>query len=187
MGFLSILALAVGLAMDALAVSIAIGIGLGRVTFRQNFRLAFHFGLFQFLMPVLGWAAGMSVERWVAPFDHWIALGLLSFIGGRMILGGLGKGGENGRPSDPTRGVSLAVLSLATSIDALAVGLSLSFLRVGVWYPAAVIGVVTAVITTLGLHLGRPLGARFGKRMEIVGGLVLIAIGVRIVIAHLFG
>jgi len=187
MGFLAVLALAVGLSMDALAVSIAIGISLGKVTFRQNFRLAFHFGLFQFLMPVLGWAAGMTVENWVAPFDHWLAFGLLAFIGIRMMLGGLRKNGEDGGKTDPTRGMSLAVLSIATSIDALAVGLSLSFLQVGVWYPAAVIGVVTAAITTLGLHLGRPLGARFGKRMEIVGGLVLIAIGVRIVMAHLLG
>ena len=173
--------------MDAFAVAIATGIVLGTVSGRQTFRLAWHFGLFQFLMPVVGWMAGLSVERFLSGYDHWLAFGLLGGLGGKMIYEALkGEERENaGR--DPTRGVSLVVLSVATSVDALAVGLSLGVLRVGIWYPAAVIGLVACLLTAAGLHMGRRIGEAIGRRMEIVGGTILIGIGLKILFGHLWG
>lgn len=173
--------------MDALAVAIATGIALGNVSTRQIFRLSFHFGLFQFLMPVIGWLAGLSVERYLSGYDHWLAFGLLAFIGSKMIHEALSGNGEEKAASDPTRGISLVVLSVATSVDALAVGLSLGVLRVRIWYPAVVIGLVAAALTAAGLHLGGRLGLRFGRKMEIAGGLVLVGIGIKILLQHLLG
>jgi putative Mn2+ efflux pump MntP len=182
----TLLGIAVGLAMDALAVAIATGIALGKVSGRQTFRLSWHFGFFQFLMPVVGWLAGLSVERYLSGYDHWLAFGLLGFIGVRMIHEAVqGSGGERAA-SDPTRGISLVLLSVATSVDALAVGLSLGVLRVRIWYPAVVIGIVAAALTAIGMHLGAPLGNRLGRKMEIFGGLVLIGIGCNILYRHLF-
>ncbi len=172
--------------MDAFAVAVATGIFLGTVSGRQTFRLAWHFGLFQFLMPVVGWMAGLSVERFLSGYDHWLAFGLLGGLGGKMIYGALKGERREESVRDPTRGVSLVVLSVATSMDALAVGLSLGVLRIGIWYPAAVIGFVACALTAAGLHLGRRIGAAFGRWTEIAGGLVLIGIGVRILLRHLF-
>ncbi|MBI5576835.1 MAG: manganese efflux pump [Deltaproteobacteria bacterium] len=177
---LTLLGIAAGLAMDALAVAIATGIVLGKVSGRQTFRLAWHFGLFQFMMPVIGWQAGLSVVRYFSGYGHWMAFGLLAFIGGKMIYDAFRENGEEDTPSDPTRGVSLVVLSVATSVDALAAGLSLGVLRLEIWYPAVVIGVVACVFTAAGMHLGAPLGRKFGRKMEVAGGLVLIGIGIRI-------
>ncbi|MFA6149468.1 MAG: manganese efflux pump MntP family protein [bacterium] len=189
MDTLTLLAIAVGLAMDAFAVAIATGIALGTVSGRQTFRLAFHFGLFQFLMPVIGYLAGMTMERYIMGYDHWLAFALLVYIGGKMVYeGGWGGGEEGDGGKDPTRGISLVVLSVATSIDALAVGISLGVLRNGgIVYPGIVIGIVAAAFTAAGLHLGRRLGTVFGKRMEVVGGFVLVAIGVRILLGHIRG
>ncbi len=186
---LTLLGIAVGLAMDAFAVAIATGIALGAVSGRQTFRLAFHFGLFQFLMPVIGYLAGMAVERYIEGYDHWLAFALLGYIGGKMVYeGGWGDGKEGNGGKDPTRGISLVVLSVATSIDALAVGISLGVLHnEGIVYPGVVIGVVACTFTAAGLHLGKRLGAVFGKRMEVVGGLVLVAIGLKILFDHLRG
>ena len=177
---ITLLGIAVGLAMDALAVAIPTGIVLGKVSGRQTFRLSWHFGLFQFLMPVIGWLAGLSVEEHLADYGPWLAFGLLVFIGGKMIREAL-RGSEAERAlSDPTRGISLVLLSLATSIDALAAGLSLGVLRIRIWYPAVVIGIVAGLLTAIGMHVGAPLGNRFGRRMEVLGGLVLIGIGFKI-------
>jgi len=186
---LTLLGIAVGLAMDAFAVAIAAGIALGTVSGRQTFRLAFHFGLFQFLMPVIGYLAGMTVERYIRGYDHWLAFALLGYIGGKMVLEGIRGGEEEGNGGkDPTRGMSLVLLSVATSIDALAVGISLGVLHSeGIVYPGIVIGIVAAIFTAAGLHLGKRLGTVFGRRMEVVGGLVLIVIGLKILFDHLRG
>jgi putative Mn2+ efflux pump MntP len=170
--------------MDAFAVALATGVVLEEVTGRHTFRLAWHFGLFQFLMPVIGWAAGLSIERWMADYDHWLAFGLLAFIGGKMIRDGLTRR-EKETIRDPTRGISLVILSVATSIDALAVGLSLGVLRVTIWYPAAVIGVVALALTAAGIHLGRRVGVRFGQKVEVLGGAILVGIGLKILVQHL--
>jgi putative Mn2+ efflux pump MntP len=186
---LTLLGIAVGLAMDAFAVAIATGIALGIVSGRQTFRLAFHFGLFQFLMPVIGYLAGMSVEGYIKGYDRWVAFVLLGYIGGKMVYEGIRGGMAEGNDGkDPTRGMSLVVLSVATSIDALAVGISLGVLHnEGIVYPGIVIGIVACTFTAAGLHLGKRLGAAFGKRMEVVGGLVLVAIGVKILFDHYSG
>lgn len=178
--------MAVGLAMDAFAVAVATGVVLGEVSPRQTFRLAFHFGLFQFMMPVAGWLAGLSVVRWIGGIDHWVSFLLLAFIGGKMIYEAL-WGVEDEVVRDPTRGASLVILSVATSIDALAVGLSLGLLGVDIWRPSVVIGVVACAMTAFGLHAGKRLGAAFGRNMEILGGVVLIGIGVKILVEHLRG
>ncbi len=184
MGCLELLALAVALAMDAFAVAIVAGLTLERLTGRHVFRLAFHFGLFQALMPVLGWLAGRAVYRHIAAVDHWIAFGLLAFVGGRMSWGAW-QGEEEKRPvRDPTSGWDLVLLSVATSIDALAVGLSLAMVGSAIVVPSAVIGVVAAAFTVTGMLLGRRVGSLWGRRVEFLGGLILVAIGVKIVIEH---
>lgn len=182
---LSLIGIAVGLAMDAFAVSIGAGLTLKTVDARQTFRLAWHFGLFQALMPVLGWLAGLSIANWIAPVDHWIAFGLLAVIGAKMIYEALKQSDDHGQRTDPTKGWSLVLLSVATSIDALAVGLSLALLDVDIWYPAVVIGLVAGAFTAVGMQLGTRFGALLGRRMEVVGGVILIAIGVQILVEHL--
>jgi len=184
MDFLTILILAIGLSMDALAVSLGIGTTRQANTTGARFRLAFHFGLFQFLMPVFGWLAGTLVERWIAPIDHWIAFTLLAYVGIRMIRSGFDPEHES-YDSDPSRGKTLMLLTIATSIDALAVGLSMAMLNIQVYFPAAVIGTVTFLLSVLGSFAGNKLGEKFGKRMEIIGGIILIGIGLRVLISHL--
>jgi putative Mn2+ efflux pump MntP len=181
MGLPEILLIAVGLAMDAFAVSLAVGTTAHVRGFRPVFRLSFHFGLFQFLMPVIGWFAGLHAESFIRKFDHWVAFGLLVWVGFRMIRAGLDPKAES-FPTDPTRKWTLMMLCVATSIDALAIGLSLALLRVDIWYPSVVIGIVTAGLSLIGIQLGARVGMRFGKRMEIAGGVILCLIGVRIVL-----
>jgi putative Mn2+ efflux pump MntP len=176
--------IALGLAMDAFSVAIGVSIALGGTDRRQTFRLAWHFGLFQALMPIIGWAAGASIRPWIESWDHWLAFALLFVVGGRMILESIRGRDAGPQPADPTRGWSLVVLSVATSIDALAVGLSFAALGVRVWFPAAIIGLTAGLMTLLGTLGGRALGARFGSRVAIVGGIVLITIGAWIVIDH---
>jgi putative Mn2+ efflux pump MntP len=185
MSWLSLLAIALALAMDAFAVAIVTGLALSPMTRRHVFRLAFHFGLFQAMMPILGWTAGTAVHRYIAAYDHWIAFGLLAFVGGKMIASVLHGPGETRTANDPTSGWDLVLLSIATSIDALAVGISLAVISVRILLPALIIGIVASGLTTVGMLLGRRIGAAWGKRVEVLGGLVLIAIGIRILIEHL--
>lgn len=174
------------LAMDAFAVAAAVSAGLPQMTLRHTFRLAWHFGLFQAAMPIIGWLGGIAVSSALAAVDHWIAFGLLGFLGLRMIQESFRKGGRRG-DYDPTRGWSLVALSVATSIDALAVGVSLGLIQVSIWVPAVVIGLVALGLTALATRLGRKVGPRLGRWAERVGGLVLIGIGTRILIQHLAG
>ncbi len=188
MGWLSLLALSCALAMDAFAVAIVTGLTLNPMTRRHVFRLAFHFGLFQALMPTIGWAVGNAVHKYIAAFDHWVAFGLLTLVGGKMIWGAVrGAEHEGSSRNDPTSGWALALLSVATSIDALAVGLSLAMIGSKIVVPAVVIGLVTATWTTVGMVLGRRMGSLWGKRVEVLGGLILIGIAVKIVIEHVLG
>ena len=180
-----VLLIAVGLAADAFAVSVAEGIALHKVTGRHTLRLAVHFGAFQALMPVLGWSAGTCLRGVIGGFDHWVAFGLLIFIGGKMLLDTL-TGFETRPPREPTRGARLLGLSLATSMDALAVGVSLAMLNVKIWGPAAVIGVVTGGLCATGVHLGDRVGSRIGKWAELAGGTILCLIGVEILASHLW-
>jgi len=186
MTWITIFGIALGLAMDAFAVSIAVGSKLKRLSFRPLFRLSFHFGLFQFMMPVLGWYFGSKIEHIMRDFDHWVAFGLLFIIGAKMIRESFNKD-DNKKPlNDPTRKWTLIILSIATSIDALAVGLSIALLGIEIWFISLVIGLVAFVMTAIGMTFGRKLGSRFGKRMEFLGGLILIGIGLKIVIDHIY-
>lgn len=184
MEFLSILAIAIGLAMDVFAVSLGIGTTGQAATLRPRLRLAFHTGLFQGGMTLLGWLAGATIASLIDSLDHWVAFGLLTFVGVRMIRSGLQPNGEcyNG---DPTRGSTLIMICIATSIDAAAVGLSFAMLAVDIASASLIIGLASFALGSAGLFLGDRLGKKFGKRMEILGGLLLIGIGVRILITHL--
>jgi putative Mn2+ efflux pump MntP len=182
MSIAEILLLAISMAIDAFAVSLAAGALPGRHGPREAFRLAFHFGLFQFLMPVVGWLAGASIEPLIRNLDHWLAFGLLTFVGARMIYSAWQS--EQSLPADPSRGWTLVVLSIAVSLDALAVGLSLGLVGISVGYPALLIGLTTGLLSLLGLRLGISTGRNLGKPAQLIGGLVLIGIGGRIVLEH---
>ncbi len=185
MGWVSLLATSFALAMDAFAVAIVAGLVLVPLTRRHIFRLSFHFGLFQALMPCLGWGAGRLVSRYIKSFDHWVAFAVLALVGGRMILTSLRDAEETRTVRDPTSGWDLVILSLATSIDALAVGLSLAVIGSRIVIPALTIGAVAAGMTVVGVVLGRRIGTGWGRRVELLGGLVLVGIGIKILIEHL--
>ena len=186
MQLLNISAIAVALAMDAFAVAIAAGVMLKKISFRQNFRLAWHFGLFQAMMPVLGWSAGLSIRDWIADYDHWAAFGLLAFVAQGMLRAAFKKETDEDESKDPTRGLTMVMLSVATSIDALAVGLSLSMISVSIWTPALIIGLVAGAFTTAGMHLGKNIGnvRRMSRYAEALGGMVLLLIGFNILREH---
>jgi manganese efflux pump family protein len=186
MNFFEVLLIAFSMAMDAFAVCLGAGTQQQTSGPRPTFRLAFHFGLFQCIMPILGWFAGTTIEQYIANFDHWVAFGLLAFVGLRMVRAGFSPD-EQAVQNDPSRGWTLVLLAFATSIDALAIGFSLAIVGIVIWYPAVVIGVVTGLVSWLGIFLGNRLGARFGKRMGIAGGTILVLIGLRILVSHLFG
>jgi putative Mn2+ efflux pump MntP len=175
---------AVGLAMDAFAVSLGVGTGGRAKDFRSKFRLSFHFGFFQFLMTVVGWLLGSTVAAFIDGVDHWVALALLSYVGINMLHSGLSSKKEF-YSADPSRGKTLMMLCVATSIDALAVGISMAMIREEVWIPSVIIGVVCLTLSAIGLFAGNKLGEKFGKRMEILGGLILIGIGIRVIITHI--
>jgi len=186
MNFPIVLGIAFALAMDAFAVSLGIGLALHPATGRQTLRLALTFGLFQSAMCTAGWAAGESVVKYIGRYDHWLAFILLLIVGSRMIFESF-KHEKAAEPQrrDRTVGVSLLVLGVATSLDSLAVGLSLAALHTAILYPAAVIGVVAFAMTVTGMKLGPALGKVIGRRAELFGGLVLIAIGIKILVDHL--
>jgi putative Mn2+ efflux pump MntP len=184
MDLFSILLIAVGLSLDALAVSLCSGLALPGVRPGQALRMASFFGGSQALMPVLGWLAGRGLVGHIAHFDHWIAFGLLAAVGGKMIVQGLRANACEARP-DPFRVGTLCVLALATSIDALAVGVTFSLVAASIVLPVAVIGGVTFALSLGGIYVGRRFGDVLGSRIEAVGGLILVAIGVKILVEHL--
>jgi putative Mn2+ efflux pump MntP len=182
----SIFLIAVGLAMDAFAVAVACGLAVKPFRPSYAFRIAFFFGAFQTFMPVLGWAAGVSLRLFIASFDHWIAFILLFGIGCKMIYESFGKE----RKSPCGQAVStggLLVLSVATSIDALAVGISFAFLKATILLPSLIIGSVTFALCFAGVWLGNRFGHIFENKLEIAGGLILIGIALKILVSHLAG
>ncbi len=184
MNFIEIVIIAVVLAMDASAVSLAAAASGYVKKPRAALRMSFHFAFFQFLMPIFGWVLGRSAMSFVASFDHLIAFILLIFVGSKMIRSGL-KSSEKRIKTDPSRSFTLIILSIATSIDAFAIGLSLAMLEVSIWYPSVIIGVITAILCMVAIKLGNKLKSIFGKRMEFFGGILLIVIGIRILLSHL--
>jgi putative Mn2+ efflux pump MntP len=179
----TILLISIGLAMDAFAVSLANGMTIRNRRVTTGLIFAGSFGAFQAFMPVLGWLAGLSIIELIAGFDHWLAFGLLIFIGGRMIYAGKAALGEDKETKLTVS--TLLLLSVATSIDALAVGLSFSLLRVSITVPVMVIGVVTFVLSLAGFNFGNKLESFFSRKVKVIGGIVLIGIGIKILLEHL--
>jgi putative Mn2+ efflux pump MntP len=182
MHILTTLGIAVALAMDAFAVAVATGVSLKQVSYRQTFRLSWHFGLFQALMPVIGWGIGASIEEYVAAYAHWVAFIMLALVGSNMLKEAILADDDEEITTprkDSTKGMTMVMLSVATSIDALAVGLSMSMLQVSIAYPATIIGVVAGLFTIAGLHLGKRVAQLtwLSTWAEIIGGLVLWIIG----------
>jgi putative Mn2+ efflux pump MntP len=185
MGFFSILLVALGLSADCFAVALGGSIAMKSHSRLQVLRAAIAFGLFQALMPVLGWLIGQTVVDLIADYDHWVAFGLLAIVGGHMLWESFCHR-DDARRTDITRGWPLLVLSFATSIDALAVGLTFPFIDVNVAVASPTIGLVAFAATVIGFLLGRKVGRLVGRWAAAVGGLLLIAIGLRILLTHLF-
>lgn len=181
----SIIVIALGLAMDAFAVSISCGLTILPPKRWNALKIAFSFGAFQAVMPILGWGIGRVFSRYIEALDHWIAFLLLCFIGIHMIYNAV-KSHSRETVINPTNVKTLMLLSIATSIDALAVGVTFAFLRIHIISPVLIIGTITFMISSIGLLIGHKLGRCFEKRAEILGGLVLIGIGIKILIEHLF-
>jgi putative Mn2+ efflux pump MntP len=180
----TLILIAVGLSMDALAVSISSGLTIPNVNRSHGLRIAFSFGLFQALMPVLGWLAGTTFRRHIEHFDHWIAFILLGLVGARMIYEALTDHSTGEQPNASDLRV-LLLLSVATSIDAMAIGLSFAILHVSLFPAVLIIGVTTYLFSGAGVYLGKQATAVVGKSVEIIGGIILIAIGLKILLEHL--
>ena len=184
MGLFTIIIIALGLAMDAFAVSIVSGSAYKQLNVKHAFRIAVFFGGFQALMPLIGSLAGMSVKEYIANYDQWIAFGLLSAVGGKMIYESfkIAPAQENFNPSSI---LVLLVLSVATSIDALVIGITLSFLKVSIATAVVIIGLVTFVLSYLGVFIGKKFGHFFENKIQALGGLGLIALGAKTMLEHL--
>jgi len=184
--FLTVLFIAVALAMDVFAVSIAAGVSLKRIDVRQTFRMAWHFGFFQATMPIIGWSAGLTVRSYIERYDHWAAFILLAVVGLHMIRESFKEEDEPDKRKDPTKGIVLIILAVATSIDALAVGFTFSLLKMSIWIPAVIIGIVSILFSILGLNIGKRVGelSHVGRYAGITGGIVLILIGIKILYEH---
>ncbi|NLF40733.1 manganese efflux pump [bacterium] len=184
MNLIELLGIALGLSMDAFAVSVSSGVTARRFHLRHGLLLGTFFGGFQALMPVVGWLAGIGLRSYITAFDHWIAFGLLAVIGGKMIYESFVLDEDGKHQGSATELATLLVLSIATSIDALAVGLSLCMLRVAIIKPAVVIGIVTFILSFTGVYVGVRVGHWFEKKIEVAGGVILIVIGVKILLQH---
>jgi manganese efflux pump family protein len=185
--FISTLFIALSLSADCFAVSLGGGCSLPNLRYIRVFRTALAFGLAQAIMPTLGWLAGRSVNSYIGGFDHWIVFGLLAIVGGRMIWEAFKSQQDEKINIDITRGWLLFTLAVATSIDALAVGLSLAFLETHILLAALIIGLVAFLISHLGFYLGCKASAVLGQRARFIGGIILIGIGLRVLISHLIG
>ena len=186
MGFTELFLIGVGLSMDAFAVSVCKGLNMhGKLNWRDTGLLALFFGGFQALMPLAGWALGRGFEQYITSIDHWIAFGLLAFIGGHMLWE-VWKGDDEGaEEAGPLRLGELTLLAIATSIDALAVGITFAFLRVNIVSAISIIGCTTFVLSGVGVMVGYRFALRYKKKAEIAGGVILILIGVKILLEHL--
>lgn len=181
----SLILIAAGLAMDAFSVATITGFSLSQINYKLMVRLSTAFGFFHILMPILGWFAGLTVLGIISWYDHWLAFLLLLIVGGRMIFEAV----KENEPIDPSKvlgGINLAMVSVAVSIDALAVGLSFYLERVAIFFPSIVLGIITFLFTFGGVLIGNHVGPSLGKKVKIGGGVILILIGIRIVFTHIF-
>ncbi|MDH3346037.1 MAG: manganese efflux pump [Kiritimatiellaceae bacterium] len=185
MPIFSIIFIALSLAMDAFAVSITSGISIKKLQTRHALLVGATFGVFQAVMPLLGWWIGQWAYQWISAVDYWIAFGLLLFVGGHMIIQSIQPDDEDTCPKNPLHLPTLLTLAVATSLDAFAIGLSLSMLRGSILMPVLIIGLVTFVLSFAGVYFGRLFGHLNEKKMEVIGGLILIGIGIKILLDHL--
>ena len=183
MDFIIVIFIALALAMDSFAVSITSGVTIKKLKVGNALKIALLFGFFQGFMPVIGWLAGTSLRTFISGFDHWVAYGLLSFIGLKMIYESFKL--ESAEKEGKLNSYVLLVLAIVTSIDALAVGISFAFLKIAIITPVIVIGIITFLLSFIGVFIGNKIGPFFENKVEFLGGLILVAIGVRILIEHL--
>ena len=172
-----------GLSFDTFAVSVSTGLTVNKIRFWQGVRVALVLAFFQGLMPLLGWLGGQAIEQYLEQFDHWIAFLLLTALGIKMVMDSLHESRK--KKFNPLLTGVLLGMALATSIDALVVGVSLAFLHVEIWHAVVIIGFITFLTAMIGMLLGKNVNGKFGKRVEVVGGLILIMIGFRILLSHL--
>lgn len=189
MSFFELLLIGVGLSMDAFAVSICKGLSMKKVNYTHGLIIALFFGGFQALMPLIGWLLGTSFAVYISAFDHWIAFVLLAFIGGKMAIESFKKDDEDeAKQEDGKLDIKeLFVLAVATSIDALAVGISFACLQVSIWSSITIIGITTFVISLGGVVIGNKFGSKYKNKAELAGGLILVGIGIKILAEHLLG
>ena len=188
MSIWEILLIGLGVSADAFAVSMCKGVEMKKFIFKYALLIALFFGGFQMLMPLIGWAAGTLFEKHITQFDHWIAFGLLLLLGGKMIYDGIFDKDEQkeGEEKPLKLGfVTLLVMAIATSIDALAVGVTFAFLKVNIWMAVSIIGATTFAFSLVGVGIGVKVGDKFKNKAEIFGGVILILIGVKILLEHL--
>ena len=183
MTILEILLIAIGLAMDAFAVSICKGLSMKKMNWKKALIVGAYFGIFQALMPIMGYFLGSTFEDLVTHIDHWIAFVLLVAIGGNMLKEAFANNSEN--CNDNVDFKTMSILAIATSIDALAIGITFAFLQVNIWTSAIIIGIVTFAISIIGVKIGNKFGDRYERRAEIVGGFILIFMGIKILLEHL--
>ena len=183
--FISIFLIAIGLSADCFAVALSSGISKKNHSWPPRLRVSFSFGLFQALMPVLGWLVGRTVVEFIADYDHWVAFALLAIVSGRMLWESFRPERSQDKEVDITKGILLITLSIATSIDALAVGLSFAFLKVNIAMASLTIGAVAFLVTTIGFVVGKRASKIIGKRAEALGGIILLAIAIRILLSHI--
>jgi len=186
MGFVELFLIAIGLSMDAFAVAICKGLNMRKLNYKNTFIIAAFFGGFQGLMPLIGWFLGRQFAQYITGFDHWIAFILLAFIGGQMILEALKKENEKCDIDDHLDIKELFMLAIATSIDALAVGITFALIpNTNIWVSIILIGIITFVLSIVGVFIGNKFGARFKSKAEFAGGFILILIGAKILFEHL--
>ena len=185
MSFWALLFIALGVSADAFAVALTKGLHMRRFNLRHAIIIALTFGAFQAVMPLIGWLLGSQFAHYISGFDHWIAFGLLAIVGGKMLWEAFTAQPDTERDSDSLNVRELMLLAIATSIDALAVGVTLAFLPVGILNAVVLIGITTLLVTFVGVVVGRRVGARFGKTAEVAGGVLLVVIGTSILLEHL--
>ena len=185
MNLLELFILAVGLSMDAFAVAVSKGLSMKKMSFKNAIIIGLYFGIFQAGMPLIGYFLGTQFEDKITAFDHWIAFGLLAFLGIRMIKEALSKDEEEEEGETSLSFKTMSVLAIATSIDALAVGVTFAFLQVDILPAVSFIGVVTFALSVLGVKIGNVFGAKYKSKAELAGGIILIGIGLKILLSHL--
>lgn len=184
MGVIGVLLIAISLSFDSFAVSVSTGLAVNGIRFLQAIRIAFVLAFFQGLMPLVGWFAGKEMSQFISKYDHWVAFSLLSIIGVLMIIQSF-KDEEQKSKSNPLKFIVAIGMGIATSIDALIVGVSFAFVEIQILLAVIIIGIITFFASMLGMLFGKKIGGKFGNKMEIIGGIILFVIGLKIIISNL--